>query len=82
MTHKQLKKRDSIAGYYSDLKNLSIQYGQNQAQDIYIKPKDDKASMPISIYFIKKNQALYLIILTAINNEPVTSTTLKELLAK
>ncbi|NHA05004.1 hypothetical protein G7092_14430 [Mucilaginibacter sp. HC2] len=77
-----IEKRDSIAGYYSDLKNLSIQYGQNQAQDIYIKPKDDKASMPISIYFIKKNQALYLIILTAINNEPVTSTTLKELLAK
>ena len=77
-----IEKRDSIAGYYSNFKNLSIEYGKNQAQDNYIKPKDDKESMPISVYFIKKNHSLYLIILAALNNAPVTPATLKELLAK
>ena len=77
-----IEKRDSIAGYYSNFKNLSIENGKKQLQDIYGKPGDNKESMPISVYFIKKGHNLYLIILAAMNNAPVTSNTLKELLAK
>ena len=62
-------KNDSIAGYFSNLKNFFIQYKQNGDQEFYgqasDKVDDDEARVPVEIMFFKRNSNLYFILLAA-----------------
>ena len=56
-------KNDTIAYYYSKLETLSLQYKYNGLQDIYMS--SDETNTPTEILFEKKNDCIYLFIMTA-----------------
>jgi hypothetical protein len=62
-------KNDSIAYYFSNLKNFFIQYKQEGEQEFFGKASDkvddDDARMPVEMMFFKRNNNLYFILLAA-----------------
>jgi hypothetical protein len=61
-----LKKNDTIAYYYSKCVTFSIKFGLQQPNDIYGESHSQRDSeIPLEIMFLKKNNKLYLLILSA-----------------
>jgi len=62
-------KNDSIAYYFSDLKNFFIQYKQEGEQEFFGKASDkvddEDARIPVEMMFFKRNNNLYFILLAA-----------------
>lgn len=78
-----IEKEDSIASYYSNFKNLSVQFDKSRAQDIFAQPKTDNSFMPVNISFLKKQNDLFFIILTAKDKKnQISPNTLSEILSK
>jgi hypothetical protein len=59
---KILKKNDSLAYYYSNLKNFSIGTKGEEPQDLFWSASDS-ISHPIEILFVKRQKYLYLFLL-------------------
>ncbi len=55
------EKNDTIADYFFECKNLSIKYGVNGHQEVFVEAKGYK---PLEIMFLKKEKKMFLIFIT------------------
>jgi len=55
-------KNDSIADYFFECENLSIKYGANSHQEVFV---DANGKKPLEIMFLKKEGKLFLIFITS-----------------
>lgn len=63
---KILKKNDTVACYYTQCVNFSIKFDVQKPMDIYGESQSKRQSeIPIEIMFLKKNNQLYLLTLSA-----------------
>jgi len=70
-----IQKNDSVAYYYSQFMNFSIQYKLSDPYIIYGEPKSNSffsnTFLPLEILFLKKNHKLYLLTMS-VNSEVQT----------
>jgi len=64
-----IKKNDSTAYYSSNFSKFSIKYKENGGPDFYgeMKPWNEDGHLPLELLFLRKNKALYIIILSVMN---------------
>ena len=66
-------KNDSVAYYYSNIKNFAIRYRQSRKNNIYGETKDEGFFVgsnnyyPVELLFIKRNHCLYFLSMAALN---------------
>jgi len=71
--NKIILKNDSIAYYYSNLKNFAIKYKQSRKNNIYGETKDEgffaesNNYHPVELLFIKRDHSLYFFSMAALN---------------
>jgi hypothetical protein len=68
-----IKKNDTLAYYYSNIRNFFIKYQLQGVQDFWGSVNDNHSwrKFPIEIIFLKHHESLYLILMTAKNENIV-----------
>lgn len=81
----QVVNNDSIISYHLSCKNISVKYGDKEPVDLLIvgeeKPFGQTSVIPLEILFLKRNQNIYLLIMTPKNeNDAIQSDLLYQLI--
>ena len=69
---KKLHENESIVNYYLELQNLSIAYEKNGVRDICVASDEGRfihKNIPVSVLFLKRNNAVYFMLMTGKNEK-------------